>query len=48
MIRKAEPRDLEAVNDLLRQVLAQHHAGTAFYEAMGMAPQYLSMELLCE
>jgi len=26
-IRKAEPRDLEAVNDLLRQVLAIHHEG---------------------
>ncbi len=27
MIRKAEPRDLEAVNRLLGQVLAVHHAG---------------------
>lgn len=26
-IRKAEPRDLDAVNDLLRQVLAIHHVG---------------------
>ena len=27
MIRRAEPRDLEAVNKLLRQVLQVHHAG---------------------
>ena len=27
MIRKAEPRDLEAVNSLLRQVLQVHHDG---------------------
>ena len=27
IIRKAEPRDLEAVNDLLQQVLSVHHKG---------------------
>ena len=27
IIRKAEPRDLEAVNELLQQVLSVHHKG---------------------
>ena len=54
-IRKALPQDLPAVNRLLEQVLAVHHAGRpdlfnarGFYEAMGIQPQYTSMELLCK
>lgn len=45
MIRKAEARDLEAVNGLLRQVLAVHHKGRPdLFNAVGK--KYTDAELL--
>ncbi|MBR1574474.1 MAG: GNAT family N-acetyltransferase [Bacteroidales bacterium] len=45
MIRKAEPRDLEAVNRLLQQVLSVHHQGRPdlFHE---IGKKYTDAELL--
>ena len=45
VIRKAEPRDLDAVNRLLQQVLAIHHAGRPdLFQASGK--KYTDAELL--
>lgn len=45
IIRKAEARDLEAVNGLLRQVLARHHQGRPdLFHAVGK--KYTDAELL--
>ena len=43
MIRKAEARDLEAVNGLLRQVLAVHHKGRP--DLFNLATKYAPEEL---
>lgn len=46
-IRKAEPRDLKAVNRLLRQVLTVHHNGRPdLFKETGK--KYTSMEMICQ